>query len=559
MEFLGVDIRTIVLAIVTVTNGILATLIYLRSKVQSSVFFVVAIVSTSLWSFGIMMYTQPGVTALTRFFSNFNYTTSSVIAVSFFFFAFYLGTEDRRISQRFKAGTIAFLILVFFFIQIPNQDLSVIGEITLVGEAKKEVYGFGYIFYLLLLVGYFVGGLVILLKKFVSSTGIFRNQLVYILLGTSIAITLGVITNIVFPNAGLYGYEWIGPIGTLIMVSFIFYAVTRHKLWNFRILAIQFFVALMVLTMLLQIFVANNFLEQLVRGTIFFITFAFSIFLIKNLLQEVEDREKMERLTNNLYEANKRLQIIDVEKSDFVSITSHQFRTPLTIIKGYTSMLLEGSFGSIRNEKQTTALDKIYQASQRLVLTIEEFLNISRIEQSQMAYTPEKTELRNLVGQVIKSITQTLTDVNLKLVFNAPLSDNFYTRIDPAKTRLVITNIIDNSIKYTPAGGKIKVTLEKKHSTKTILLSVEDNGIGMNKSMLNRLFEKFSRGENISKLHTEGRGLGLYIARQIIQSQGGRIWAESPGKDMGSTFYIEFPDWDHEMQRKEIKDFVESL
>lgn len=559
MEFLGVDIKIIILAIVTVSNGILAMLVYLRSKEKSSMYFVLTIVLAAIWTFGISVYTQPGISMFTRLASNVNYTTTAVIAVSFFFFAFYFGTENKKVSTLLKIGTTLFLFTVFFFIQIPNSNIAVIGDIHLIDGAKKEIYGSGYNVYLLLLIGYFVSGLLILTKKYFKSTGKFKKQLIFMIFGTGIAIITGIITNIVLPNYGLLGYEWIGPIGTLIMIFFIFYAVTRHNLWDFKILTIQLFVTLMVVAMFLQVFIAQNFNERIIRVIIFIIMFSFSFFLIKSLLQEVEDREKMESLAGKLYKANSRLQVIDIEKSDFVSITSHQFRTPLTIIKGYTSMLLEGSFGLIENKKQIVALGKIYQASQRLVLTIEEFLNISRIDQNQMTYTLKKIDLRKLVAQSINNIKQTLKDVGLRLTFNIQIKDDYFTMIDQSKIKLVITNILDNSIKYTHNNGSIEVSLIKQRSSKTILLKVKDNGIGIKNEMLNRLFEKFSRGTSVSKLHTEGRGLGLYISRQIINAQGGRIWAESAGENKGSTFFIEFPDWEYERQRKEIKEFVEEL
>jgi signal transduction histidine kinase len=446
-------------------------------------------------------------------------------------------------------------------VQVPYEPLSVISTLELLPNGlKQETFGWGYPVYLVFLVGYFFAGIAILIAKYFSSKDPqFKNQLVYILFGTGLSIFIGITTNLILPHFGSIGYEWAGPLGTVVMILSIAYAITKHKLWNFKILAIQLFVALMILTLLLQVFVSQNPTEQIARGIIFFIVTVFSYFLVKNLLREVEDRERMEKLADELSHANERLKIIDVEKSDFVSITSHQFRTPLTVIKGYTSMLQEGSFGVVRNDKIKDALDKIYRASERLVVTIEEFLNISRIEQNQMTYIPEKVDLRKLTGTTIEEASVSLKEADIALTFHAQITEEYFVKVDPAKIKLVIHNIIDNAIKYTPKGGKILVTLHKQPSTKTILLGVKDTGIGMTPDIQNRLFEKFSRGPGTSKLHTEGRGLGLFVARQIMKAQGGKIWAESEGKDKGSIFYLEFPDWEYVRQRQEVKEFVGAL
>tara|TARA_Y100000310_G_scaffold93793_1_gene91343 strand:+ start:1148 stop:2671 length:1524 start_codon:yes stop_codon:yes gene_type:complete len=507
-----------------------------------------------------MLYTTASkVTYLTYLWSDLNYTSSAIIAVSFFFFAAYFGSEYAKVHALFKLFTAVFLVVVIVFIQIPIPELSVIESLTIEDGNKVENFGLGYFFYLTLLVGYLVGGITILLIKLFKGAGAVRDQLKFIILGTGFAIVTGITTNIVFANIGLYGFEWLGPVGTLIMVIFISYAITKHRLWDFKLIIVELFVALMIIILLLQIFIATTLIEQIIRVFIFAAVSSLSFFLVRNLLREVDAREILETLAKNLSKANNRLRVIDIEKSDFVSITSHQFRTPLTVIKGYSSMLLEGSLGTFSDKRQKTAVDKIFRASQRLVITIEEFLNISRIEQSQMNYEYSKVNLREIVAQVISESKQSIKDVGLEITFNAKMAEEFLIRGDRKKLEMVFSNIIENSIKYTPAGGKILVELSKKKDTKSIILEVSDTGIGIPKEMQVRLFEKFSRATGISKLHTEGRGLGLYVAKQIIRAHGGRIWAISSGKDKGSTFFLEFPDWEYEQQRKEIKEFVEGL
>ena len=123
----------------------------------------------------------------------------------------------------------------------------------------------------------------------------------------------------------------------------------------------------------------------------------------------------------------------------------------------------------------------------------------------------------------------------------------------------MIKNIIDNAIKYTHQGGEVTVSISRLKREGIIRVTTSDDGIGIPADMMGRLFEKFSRGRGISKLHTEGRGLGLYVSKQIIAAHGGRIWAESKGKNLGTSFNLDFKDPAHERKRKEIKTFIEDL
>jgi len=561
-----IDFRTTFLAVIGVINVVLASLIYLQSKEKSSKYFVIAISGVAIWSFGIMFYTLPEYSQdLTRLYSNINYSITAVLAVSFYFFARYFSSENEIISKKFKIFTVLALVTVIFFVQIPILDWAVVKNIDVVQGKKIETFGYGYPTFVSLLLYYFIAGIFVLFKKFLNARKNLKlhsslaKQLIFIILGTSFSITIGIVANVILPNMNVVGYYWVGPIGTLIMVLLISYAITRHKLWNFRLIAIEISIILLILTILLQVIAAESTLERLIK-IIIFLTVSFSSFyVIKNLLEEVHARERLEQLAEDLAHANRRLQMIDQEKSDFVSITSHQFRTPLTVIGGYTSMLLEGSFNPIRNKTQREVLDKIFQASKRLVFTIEEFLNISRLERNEMHYRFEKVDIKVLTSSVISIFQDIIKQEKIYFTFNLKDADSFLVYIDPEKTKTVIGNILDNAIKYTPGGGSIKLVLSKDKKNGSIFIAISDTGIGVPLEMIPKLFEKFSRAPGVSKLHTEGRGLGLYVARKIMRAQKGDIGVESKGIGMGSTFILRFSAYEFIEKQKEIKSFVEDL
>jgi len=247
--------------------------------------------------------------------------------------------------------------------------------------------------------------------------------------------------------------------------------------------------------------------------------------------------DEIDKATKDLRAANEELKNLDRAKSEFISIASHQLRTPLTVIKGYGSMMLEGSFGAMTpaiNEN----IKKIYDSNERLIALVEDLLNISRIESGKLQFNFEACQLEDIISSVVEELTVPAANKGLKLIWQTPAEKLPAVNIDKGKIRQVAINIIDNAIKYTPKGS-IEVNL--KLDGDQILFSSVDTGLGISHDDLVNLFKKFSRGEHVSLLHTEGTGLGLYVGKMMIEAHKGRIWAESAGIDNGSQFYFTLP------------------
>jgi signal transduction histidine kinase len=248
-------------------------------------------------------------------------------------------------------------------------------------------------------------------------------------------------------------------------------------------------------------------------------------------------KEEVEKATKNLKAANERLKRLDQAKTDFLSIASHQLRTPLTVIKGYISMLLAEDFGKL-GKKQEQALKKVLDSSDRLIDLIEDLLNVSRMQSGRMEYNFKKSRLEDLVREVHEELKNSAEKKGLKFVINTPSKSLPRVSMDPEKMRQVVMNLADNAIKYTQKGS---VTLNLSRSGNSVKFSVEDTGMGMTQEDIDNLFQKFSRNENADLVHTEGTGLGLYVAKQIAEAHGGKIWAESEGKGKGSKFCFTLP------------------
>lgn len=327
-----------------------------------------------------------------------------------------------------------------------------------------------------------------------------------------------------------------------ITAGIIAYAILKHRLFNIKTIAAQLFTFALWIAILVKIFLVDNNKEKIIdAGFLFYVTI-FGIFLIRSVIKEVRAREEIEELATKLEFANLRLKQLDEAKSDFLSIASHQLRTPLTAIKGYASMVLEGSYGKI-SEATKSAVDKIFQSSQRLVLIIGDFLDISHIEQGTMQYDFAPLDVKELAQGLADEFKATIeSSVNkpksLKISFETDEKENFIVSADRNKIRQVVSNLIDNSIKYTP-NGFVKVSLSKITESGNVLLKIEDSGIGISAETMPNLFKKFGRAKSLSSAFANGSGLGLYVAKEIIKAHKGKIWAESDGEGKGSRFFVE--------------------
>jgi signal transduction histidine kinase len=240
---------------------------------------------------------------------------------------------------------------------------------------------------------------------------------------------------------------------------------------------------------------------------------------------------KVDEATKKLRRANEKLRQMDETKDDFISMASHQLRTPLTSVKGYISMVLEGDAGKI-NHKQREMLQQSFFSSQRMVYLIADLLNVSRLKTGKFVIEPTTVNLAQIVKEELEQLEETAASRSLKLTYDKP-KEFPDLMLDETKIRQVIMNFVDNAIYYTPGGGHIQVHL--KDNKDTVELRVEDDGIGVPKSEQPHLFTKFYRAGNARKARPDGTGLGLFMAKKVVVAQGGSVIFESQ-EGKGSTF-----------------------
>ncbi|MBI5855708.1 MAG: HAMP domain-containing histidine kinase [Nitrospirae bacterium] len=249
-----------------------------------------------------------------------------------------------------------------------------------------------------------------------------------------------------------------------------------------------------------------------------------------------ERTAKLERVNQDLQIANQRLKELDQLKSSFVSIASHELRTPMTSIKGYVDNLLEGIAGPITG-KQTAYLTRSKHNADRLTRLITDLLDLSKIESGQVPLKPAPIPLPELIGEVVESLQPLAKQKGLTLQ-TAPLDDKTVLQADRDKLTQVLMNLIQNAIKFTETGGTVTVE-SAMNGSGFAHLSVSDTGCGIAPDEVGKVFDKFFRGSQ-STPQTPGAGLGLAIAKSLVERHGGEIWVESePGR--GSRFSFTVP------------------
>ncbi len=240
---------------------------------------------------------------------------------------------------------------------------------------------------------------------------------------------------------------------------------------------------------------------------------------------------------------------IDKAKTEFVSLASHQLRTPLSAINWYTEMLLAEDAGKI-NEEQKKYLNEVAIGNRRMVELVDALLNVSRLDLGTFIIEPEPENVAELARSVLSELGPQIKEKKLKIeeIYKDNLPQDF--KADKKLLRMVLQNLLSNAVKYTQAGGEVKINIsilgkdesfgDKKITEESLAFSVSDSGMGIPLNQQEKIFSKLFRADNARESETEGTGLGLYIIRSIIDQSGGDVWFKSE-EGKGTTFYVTFP------------------
>lgn len=459
---------------------------------------------------------------------------------SFFIFQFLYVLPESKIffSKKYKFILIP-LVAVISILTLTPFVFRGIEEFSSQGEVSKVINGPAIFLFGITTISLNIAGLFYLIKKNIQSKiESEKHQYYLIFLGMLLTISLIVIFNFLFPAfLNESRYIALAALFTFPFIAFTSYAILKHGLFNVKVIATELLVFAIWIVVLIQFLMANTLNERLLGGGVFIFVVVSGILLIRSVKHEVRQREELQKLTHELQHANEELKQLDKAKSEFISIVSHQLRTPLSVTKGYVSMILEGIYGAV-DEKIKETLSKVYVANEGLIALVNNLLDLSRMEAGTIKYEFTSESFEKMVDEIVMELELEAKHRDLWLRWHRPQEPLPFVKVDSIKFKQVIEILIENSLKYTPKGG-VDVSLGKDGDA--LLFEVKDTGIGVDPKELGHLFNKFGRGAEGSKVNATGVGLGLYAAKQIVLAHGGQIWVESEGVGKGSTFCVKLP------------------
>ncbi len=457
-------------------------------------------------------------------------------AASFFYLFFVFPRQQAALPRWITLGAFPVAMVTSALTLTPYVFRS-IQVVSQVGSVTNPVRGPAIPFFGAVAGAFVLAGLAELLKKTFAGEEIQRKQARVILAGASMTFLLILVCNVLLPLAfNILRFIPLVPIFFLPFVLLTAHAIRKYRFLETKVLATEMIALVLVILNMIELVIAKDLGTLILRVGVFSAVLAFSIMLIKSIVREVNQRERLRALSDDLQKANAKLTQLDTLKSQFLSFASHQLRTPLTAIKWQAQLLRDGTVGQLP-EKALEIAHGIEESSQRMLELVSEFLNLRKLEEGKMEYSFEPTDIAELTSRIVEDIRPLASHKGLELTFVNHASQSLCS-VDRQKFSQVVQNLVDNAIKYTDHGSVqifINNTAEKR-----IRIVVTDTGHGIDPTVISSLFEQFVRDKKEAKT-IEGTGLGLYIAKQMMDAHQGSILASSPGKGKGSTFTIELP------------------
>lgn len=510
-DFIGVIVASLGIAA-------LAGLVFFRSKksITSRTFFFFSIV-TILWglsNYFIYKFTEPSVMLLALRIHIFLTIWHSY---AFFQLAYVFPEEKKELPvwHRYVLLPLTFFISALLLIPFIFSKVSHLISLAEISNPEKSD---GIILAGIVTFSLLISGIYVLYNKIEQSKGDKRRQVMLMFTGMSLTAGLLLLFSFVLP-IGFHNYDFV-PFGALFIfpvIVFTAYAIYIVELFHVKNLFAGIFTFFLCAFSLVEVIISGNIEELLLHLLVFLLTLAMSIQLVRNTFE---------------------IELANDQKSELMTFATHEIRTPITVMRGYASMLLDGDKGQM-SPPVVDLLQKILISGNEVISLLSQYLNKSKIELGQLQYVFTKVDMVQLVNEILVTFQVHANQKGIDLTKSIDIKEECFVNGDRGKLKEVISNLIDNSIKYTPKGH---VSIMVLNRNKKILVQVADTGVGVPEYTKTALFKEFSRAD-IKRVNILGTGLGLYLAKIFIDAHDGRIWVESGGENKGAQFYVELPEF----------------
>ncbi len=468
-----------------------------------------------------------------------NYAFAELIVYFAFLFACYFPERNGTLSRRANYALIALTAVVVVLTSC--TDLVDENEVVR-GVDRATMYGPLFPVFIAYYVGLAGASVAVLIHKIRMAQGRVRTNLTMFLLAWGGAALFGAVTNIFIPLVTKYSNsQHLGPLAAAFFAFVVGYAVIKFEMMNTTLIATELFMFALCLLFVVNLSLAISPIASVVDSFILLIGIAFGTALIRSVRKEVAESDQLRALADKLELSNRSLRNLSEAKSEFISIASHQLRTPVSVIKGYLSLMKDGAYGDVAGALRDK-IDQMFEMNERLIHLINNLLNVTRIEKDKIEFVCRQVDVVGIIVEVLGEMALEARGKKLQLIFAEPHRPLPKAFVDPDKLHEVLVNLVDNAIKYTPHGS-IEISAEHQADVGQIHIRVKDTGRGMDEEDIAHVFEKFFRPKNDNAERQSGMsmGLGLFICAKFLRSMGGDIWIEQTAPGQGTTLAISLP------------------
>lgn len=522
MDFLSstfFDIQFDLIGVVVAVVGILvlAGIVFARStnSITSRSFFFFAFV-TIFWglsNYFLYKFTDPELALLALRLHIF---LTIWHAYSFFQLAFVFPYENKVLPLWHRYVLLPLAFFTSSLLLIPFVFKQVSGLIS-VDEVISPEHSQGIILAAVVTFSFFTAGLLVLLRRVYETKGDERRQVMLMFTGMSLTAGLLLLFSFILP-IGFKNFDFV-PYGALFIfpvIVFTAYAIYLVELFHVKNIFAGLFTFFLCIVSLIELIVAESIEQVLLRIAVFFLTLIIGIQLVKNTFE---------------------IELANEQKSEIMSFATHEIRTPLTVMRGYATMLLDGDKGEI-SPRVRDLLQKILISGNDVITLLSQYLDKSKIELGQIEYVKADFDLARTVNDVLSTFQINAEQKGVTLTKAVDTKERHMILGDQSKVKEVLTNVIDNALKYTPQGS---VNVSIRNENGFVLLKVSDTGIGIKQDTIPHLFKEFSRAD-LKRVNILGSGIGLYLAKKFVEAHKGKIWVESEGEGRGTQFFIQLPE-----------------
>lgn len=506
--------------------------IYSKNKRSFSAKVLVAIaIFFSLWSFAdLILWAGNDISVILFAWPFLSVAEAAFFLTTLYFVYVFLEQDDISFRKKFLLASLFAPIVVFIPTVYSIQAFILPDCDAIDGEIVSR-----YLLYILepTVILWIIGLLIHRLFKADSKEA--RAKAGILLFGIGAFLGTFWASRIVAQVFGNYEFEQYGFFGMVVFMGLLMYLIVRYQMFNVRVLTVQILVSALVFLVAAEFFLMGGLIEKAVIGITLTLTVVLGRFLVRTTEAEVKRKEELEAITRELESANVRLTELDTLKSQIFSFASHQLRTPITAIRGFSYLITE-QYDKLSPERIKEMVGKIRVSSDRMVAIINDFLMLRRLEEGKMVYAFAEMDIVKLVKEILDEVRLMAESKNLKLDLSTT-DEHISIEADSAKVSQVVQNFIDNAIKYTQEGW---VTVSIVKGDEHVRVTVSDSGRGVSAEFLPKLFGEFNRDKSVME-SIQGTGIGLFLARQIVEGHKGKIWVESDGSGKGSSFIFEIP------------------